>query len=273
MKNIEAVAIGGFDGMHEGHQRLFARLGERGAVVVIETGYANLTPGREREHFSEHPIVYLPLDDVRHLDGEGFVALLNGMFPDLERIVVGYDFRFGKDRRFSHEDLKTLFQGEVVVVEEFRIGGDSVHSHKIRAKLLIGDVTGANRFLGHNYTVRGEVVRGQGIGKTELVPTINMLTRGFLLPKEGVYATLARLDGEEHYRPAVSFVGHRVTTDGSFAVETHVLDDEAECRETIAVSFVRRLRDNMKFDSIGALREQIEADIAAARKVLRRLEL
>jgi len=273
LKEVEAVAIGGFDGMHEGHQHLFNALGEAGAIVVIETGYANLTPGREREHFTSHPIVYLPLDDIRMLDDRGFVDYLLERFPALAKIVVGYDFRFGRDRKFSHADLTKAFGGEVQVIDEVTVGGESVHSHKIRAKLIIGDVTGANRFLGHNYTVRGRVVQGQGIGKKELVPTVNMLTDGFLLPKEGVYASLARLDGEEHYHPAVTFVGHRVTTDGSFAVETHVLDGEIACREQIDVSFVRRLRGNEKFPSLEALKAQIAQDIAAARKAVVRLEL
>lgn len=273
MNGVECVAIGGFDGMHEGHQHLFEALGEKGAIVVIETGYANLTPGREREHFTDYPLVYIPLDDIRTLDDKGFVAFLMERFPALRRIVVGYDFRFGKDRKFSHEDLSEAFGGKVDVIDEVTIGGDSVHSHKIRAKLIIGDVTGANRFLGHNYTLRGKVVRGQGIGKTDLVPTVNMTTDGFLIPKEGVYASVARLDDEEHFRPAVTFVGHRVSTDGSFAVETHLLGGEVVCRERIAVSFVKRLRENRKFDSLEALKRQIEADIADAERVLVRLEL
>jgi len=273
MKNIDAVAIGGFDGMHEGHQHLFEALGARGAIVVIETGYANLTPGREREHFTTHPIVYVQLDTVRMLDDGGFVSYLMQHFPNLKRIVVGYDFRFGRDRRFSHADLGEAFDGEVVVIDEVTVGGESVHSHKIRAKLVIGDIVGANRFLGHNYTVRGSVVAGQGIGKTELVPTVNMLTDGFLLPKEGVYAALARMDGEEHYHPAVTFVGHRVTTDGSFAVETHILDGAVVCRQHIDVSFVSRIRGNEKFDTLEALKTQIIADIAVAKKALQRLEL
>jgi len=273
MKNVEAIAIGGFDGMHEGHQHLFEALGPRGAIVVIETGYANLTPGREREHFTTHPIVYVQLDEVRMLDDRGFVDYLIQNFPKLKCIVVGYDFRFGRDRKFSHEALREGFDGEVVVIEEVTVGGESVHSHKIRAKLVIGDIVGANRFLGHNYTVRGRVVAGQGIGKTELVPTVNMLTDGFLLPKEGVYAALARIDGEEHYHPAVTFVGHRVSTDGSFAVETHILDGAVVCRERIDVSFVSRLRGNEKFASLADLKAQILRDIDAAKKVLLRLEL
>lgn len=259
--------------MHIGHQQLFAELGDNGAILVIETGYANLTPGRERERFTHCPIVYYPLDSIRHLDGRAFVEKLYEQFPKLSKIVVGYDFHFGKDRRYSHADLGSLFDGEVVVIEEVTLHNDSVHSHKIRAKLQIGDIRGANAFLGHNYTVHGQVVTGQGIGKTELVPTINLKTEGFLLPQEGVYTTLTRIDNEEHYHPSISFIGHRITTDGSFAVETHILDGDVLCRDNASISFVSYIRDNRRFDTIAGLKRAIDEDITQARRELEQLSL
>ncbi len=273
MKNSTAIAIGGFDGMHIGHQRLFEALGENGTIVVIETGYANLTPKGERENFSHYPILYLELDDIRHLDGEGFIELLKDEFPKLEKIVIGYDFHFGKNRKYSSQDLKTLFDGEVDVVDEVTLDGDSVHSHKIRTKLLIGDVKGANAFLGHNYSIKGEHISGQGIGKKELVATINIESRGFLIPKEGVYATLTRIDDEEHYHPSVSFVGHRVTTDGSFAVESHILDGAVSCENKATISFVSFIRNNEKFETLAELKKAIKKDIAIASKELKFLQL
>lgn len=273
MKNSTAIAIGGFDGMHIGHQHLFAELDENGTIVVIETGYANLTPKKEREHFSHYPILYLELDEIRHLDGEGFISLLKSKFPKLQKIVVGYDFHFGKDRKYSFEDLDTLFNSEVKVVAEVTHNGDSVHSHKIRAKLQIGDIKGANDFLGHNYTINGALVAGQGIGKKELVATINIQATGFLTPKEGVYVTLTRIDDEEHYHPSVSFVGHRVTTDGSFAVESHILDGEVLCKKEARISFVSFIRDNKKFDSIAELKKAIKKDINIASQKLKLLQL
>jgi len=271
--NIEAIAIGGFDGMHVGHQQLFNQLGKHGAIIVVETGYANMTPGSEREHYTHYPIYYFPLDDIRHLSGEEFVALLAEKFPKLRKIVVGYDFHFGKNRRYSHADLKTLFAGEVCVVDQVTMEGDSVHSHKIRAKVQIGDITGANHFLGHNYCIKGSVVKGQGIGKSDLVPTINLECPGYLLPYEGVYAALTRIDNEEHFHPSVVFVGHRVTTDGSYAIESHILGETiAEC-EQATVSFVKFLRKNQKFDSLDALKTAIHQDIKSAKKELIHLSL
>lgn len=272
-KNITAIAIGGFDGMHIGHQHLFSELGENGTIVVIETGYANLTPKKEREHFSHYPIEYFDLEEIRHLDGQGFIELLKTKFPSLNKIVVGYDFHFGKNRKYSFDDLRTLFSGEVVVIDEVSHRGDSIHSHKIRAKLTIGDIKGANAFLGHNYTIRGDHISGQGIGKKELVATINIETNGFLTPKEGVYATLTRIDDEEHYHPSVSFIGHRVTTDGSFAIESHILDGDVECSKYAAISFVTFIRNNEKFNGLDELKAAIQKDIACASKELKLLQL
>ena len=268
MKNTTSIAIGGFDGMHIGHQALFAELGENGTILVIETGYANLTPKQEREKFTSHRIVYLQLEDIRHLDGEGFLKLLLVNFPKLKKIVVGYDFHFGKDRRYSFADLKEMFDGEVVVVKEVKHNNDSVHSHKIRAKLQLGDIKGANEFLGHNYTIAGKLIKGQGIGSKELVATINIEAPEFLTPKEGVYATLTRIDDEEHFHPSVSFLGHRVTTDGTFAIESHILDGEVLCREKADIRFVQYLRENAKFESLDALKVAIQKDISRAKTAL-----
>ncbi len=273
IKNSTAIAIGGFDGMHVGHQHLFSALGDDGCIVVIETGYANLTPNKERENFSNHSIIYLELDDIRHLNGEEFIAFLKKKFPKLEKIVVGYDFHFGKNRKYNFDDLKTLFSGEVLVIKEVSQNGDSIHSHKIRAKLHIGDVKGANAFLAHNYTIKGKHISGQGIGKKELVATINIETNGYLTPKEGVYATLTRIDEEDHYHPSVSFVGHRETTDGSFAIESHILDGEVFCDKKAAISFVSFIRNNEKFDSLDELKVAIKKDIAVASKELKLLQL
>jgi riboflavin kinase/FMN adenylyltransferase len=271
--NIDAIAIGGFDGMHVGHQALFDALGKHGAIVVIETGYANLTRGREREHYTHYPIYYYDLEEIRHLEGREFLAMLTQKFPQLRKIVVGYDFHFGKNRRCSHRALGELFSGEVKVVEQVCIEGDSVHSHKIRTKIQIGDIAEANHFLGHNYQIKGKVVTGQGIGKTDLVPTINIEAPEFLLPCEGVYAALTRVDGEEHFYPSVVFVGHRFSTDGTYAIESHILEKTIPACTHVTISFVQFLRKNRKFDSLETLKNAIADDIVYAKRTLTHLSL
>jgi len=273
LSKVDSIAIGGFDGMHIGHQHLFDELGNHGAIVVIETGYANLTPGHVREHYTHYPILYYSLDNIRHLEGEEFVAMLQKKFPHLAKIVVGYDFHFGKNRRYSHASLGELFSGEVKVVEQVCIEGDSVHSHKIRAKLQIGDIKGANRFLGHNYYIKGTVIKGQGIGKTDLVPTINLECPGFLIPSEGVYAALTRIDDEEHFHPSVVFIGHRISTDGKYAIESHILGETVETCNKASISFVKFLRKNQQFESLESLKKAIDDDILNAKRELRHLNL
>ena len=266
LKNIEAVAIGAFDGMHLAHQELFKQLGDNGAIVVIDKGSASLTPGHFRCHYSSYPCCFLPLSKIRHLNAKGFVALLKQKFKNLQKIVVGYDFAFGKDRRYSPKDLMELFDGEVVVVDEVKIDDISVHSRIIKRLLKKGDIQMANRLLGRYYTIEGKRVAGQGIGKKELVPTINLKIKDFLLPKEGVYATLTKV-GDFVYK-SVSFVGHRISTDGSFAVETHILEDFCE-DERVEIAFVKFMRENQKFDSLRHLRERIIKDIEVAKVFLK----
>jgi riboflavin kinase/FMN adenylyltransferase len=273
LSRVDSIAIGGFDGMHIGHQQLFSQLGEHGAIVAIETGYANLTPGCEREKYTRYPIMYYPLDDIRHLEGEEFVHHLLAQFPHLKKIVVGYDFHFGKDRRYSHQDLKSFFAGVVCVIDQVTLDNDSVHSHKIRAKLQIGDIHGANRFLGHNYCINGNVITGQGIGKKELVPTLNLECKGFLFPAEGVYVALTRVNDEEHFSPSVVFLGHRITTDGAYAVESHLLNGEIESAQCATICFVRFIRKNQKFETLELLKKAIQTDILSAKNELSHLSL
>jgi riboflavin kinase/FMN adenylyltransferase len=166
-----------------------------------------------------------------------------------------------------------MFKGDVIVVDEVKHLNDSIHSHKIRAKLQIGDIKGANEFLGHNYTLIGKLIRGQGLGAKELVATINIEAPEFLTPKEGVYVTLTRIDDEEHFHPSVSFIGHRVTTDGSFAIESHILDGKVLCEYNADIKFVAFLRENAKFENLEELKQAIDSDISKAKKELKFLQL
>jgi riboflavin kinase/FMN adenylyltransferase len=273
IKNSDAIAIGGFDGVHVGHQRLFAHLGKQGCVVVIDSGFANLTPKKEREKFTHYPLYYFSLENIRHLDADGFIALLKEEFPRLKKIVVGYDFHFGKERAYSHDDLKERFDGEVIVVDEVKVNGESVHSRTIRQKLSHGDIKTANALLGYNYTIQGKVIKGQGIGAKELVATINLHVSDFMLPREGVYTTVTRIDDEEHFHPSISFIGHRDTTDGTFAVETHILDGKIDCTKYASISFINFVRENIKFDSLDELKKQINRDINISKSELKMLQL
>jgi len=247
--------------MHLAHQELFKNLDNHGAIVVICTGYANLTIKTYREEHTKYPVFYYPLEDIKHLSGEQFVNLLKEEFPKLSTIVVGYDFHFGNKASSDTQDLKTMFDGTVKVVDEFKVNDIAVHSRVIREYLRNGDIQSAKKLLGYNYSLVGYPIKGQGLGKKQFVPTINIDVKDFLIPSEGIYATKTILNQKQF--TSVSFIGHRVTTDGKFACETHIIDEEfnEEIPHTIQIEFFEKLRDNKKYEEYEDLKQQIFKDI------------
>jgi riboflavin kinase/FMN adenylyltransferase len=265
---VTTIAIGGFDGIHRGHQQLIKRLGEKGALLVIDKDEANLTPGSKRSAYSKYPCMFYHFTKLKDLDGNEFIALLYKLFPKLEKIIVGYDFRFGAKRAHDANDLKVLFPGDVEIVKEFIFDGFSVHSSTIRDFIKAGKVTQANRLLGREYAIIGDVIQGQGLGKKALYPTLNLHVRNFLLPKEGVYATRTLAGGKVF--ESVSFIGIRQSTDGGFAVETHLLDIGLEQTPLhVELYFVEFMRENEKFENLKLLKAQITQDIQNAKEILR----
>lgn len=263
---IKSIAIGSFDGIHIAHRKLISQVE---AVVVIERNGGYLTPGWKRSLYVKKPCFFYHFDKIRILTPETFVAALQEDLPKLEKIVVGYDFAFGKEKAGNAAVLQRLFQGEVQIVEEVKSDGISVHSRTIRQYLEEGKVEMANRLLGRTYRIDGTVESGQGLGSKVLVPTVNLNVRQYALPKEGVYGTRTLIDGE--WKESISFLGHRVTTDGSFAVETHILDEiiNVKSGSEVWLAFHTFIRENKKFDTLEALKKQIEKDIEQRRKQLK----
>ncbi len=262
---ITSVAIGGFDGMHLAHQQLFSKLDENGAIVVIQTSYANLSPFANRSEHTKYPLFYYPLENIKHLSGKEFVELLYEEFPKLKIIVVGYDFHFGYKAANGISELKRLFKGTVIVVEEYKIDNIAIHSRVIREYLRDGELDLANKLLGYNYKIKGVHIKGQGLGKKQFVPTINIDIEYFLIPKEGIYITKTVLNQVVYN--SVTFIGHRVSTDGNFAVETHILDkiNLENYSSNIEIIFFKRIRDNKKYEIYDELKEQILLDIQEAK--------
>jgi riboflavin kinase/FMN adenylyltransferase len=261
---IASIAIGSFDGIHIAHQKLIE---EVEAIVIIERNGGYLTPGYKRSLYTSKVCCFYHFDKIRSLTPQEFVAKLKEDFPRLEKIVVGYDFAFGKSKTGDAAHLDSLFEGEVSIVKEVSCNGISVHSRTIKAYLGEGNVEMANCLLGREYRIDGEVIKGQGLGKKELVPTLNLRIGHYRLPLEGVYATRTKI--EEIWYDSVSFLGHRVTTDGSFAVETHILDEDiGVVYGQVWLEFAAFIRVNQKFDGLDALKRQIEEDISKAKEML-----
>jgi riboflavin kinase/FMN adenylyltransferase len=266
---IKELAIGRFDGMHLAHQKLFSKLNKNsGAILAIDPGYSNLTPHSHKQKYTNIPIIFLKLEKIKHIDGLEFIKSLSKEFENLEKIVVGYDFRFGKDRKYDIFDLNSAFDGIVEVVEEVKVDSIGVHSKVIREYISLGNFEVANALLGREYIVTGKQIKGQGIGKEKFVATINLNTGDFLLPSEGIYATKSIVDNKRY--DSVTFVGHRVTTDNSYAVETHILDKNIDVidKENIDVVFITKVRDNKKFETYEELKKQIEIDLIDTKYIL-----
>ena len=262
--NIKSIAIGSFDGIHIAHQALIERAE---AVVVIERNGGYLTPGYKRTSYTDKPCYFYHFDKIRSLAPEAFVAKLEADFPALEKIVVGYDFSFGRERAGNGTVLTALFHEEVEIVSEVCYEGIPVHSRTIRACLREGNIALANSLLGRYYSMEGYVIRGQGLGKKALVPTLNLHVEHYQLPLEGVYATRTKIGTQ--WFDSISFLGHRVTTDGSYAVESHILGREVgETKGELQLEFRGFIRKNRKFDSLFQLKEQIEKDIEHAKQFL-----
>ncbi|MEA3418960.1 MAG: bifunctional riboflavin kinase/FAD synthetase [Campylobacterota bacterium] len=261
---IGSITIGSFDGLHLAHRELIT-LAE--LLVVIERNGGYLTPGYRRTHYTDKPCAFYLFDKVKSLSPQEFVAKLGEDFPQLKKIVVGYDFHFGKGKEGNAQMLRELFDGEVVIVNEVTIEGIPIHSRTIRAYLKESNIEMANKLLGRNYAIEGEVTKGQGVGRKELVPTLNLKVDHYQLPLEGVYATKTKIGKE--WCLSVSFLGHRVTTDGSYAIETHVIErDIGEVSGAVRIEFVAFIRKNRKFEALDALKKQINTDIDDARKIL-----
>jgi riboflavin kinase/FMN adenylyltransferase len=262
---ITSIAIGGFDGMHLGHQALFKKLDKNGAIVVIQTSYANLTPYTYRCEKTTIPLVFYELKHIKHLKGDQFIDLLMQEFPKLNKIIVGFDFCFGANAKYCIKELKELFNGEVIVIDEIELDGVGIHSRTIREYLSNGEIQKANRFLGYNYEIVGSIIKGQGLGEKQFVPTFNINIEQFLIPKEGIYITKTKIDNI--YYNSVTFIGHRVTTDGKFAVETHIIDKNIDSKNhKLNIQFIDKLRENKKFDSFILLKKQILDDINKTKK-------
>ena len=263
--SIKSIAIGSFDGIHLGHRVLIEQVE---AVVVIERNGGYLTPGYRRSFFIEQPCFFYYFEHIKSLSAKAFVEKLKEDFPKLKSIVVGYDFEFAYKKEGNTTLLKELFDGEVEVVDEVKSSNISVHSRTIKRYIAEGNIKMVNQLLDRSYRIYGKIVSGQGLGKKELVPTLNLNVHDYKLPKEGVYATRTKIADE--WLDSVSFLGHRVTTDGSFAIETHVLDrDIGEVVGDLGIEFVDFIRDNRKFNGLEALKREIDEDIARAKRVLR----
>ena len=258
---ITSIAIGSFDGIHLAHKELISRVD---AIVIIERNTSYLSVGYRRSFYTDKICCFYHFDKIKTLSPKEFVDRLKSDFPKLKKIVVGYDFHFGKDKSGDSTLLKSLTDIEVEIIEEVKYQNIPVHSATIKSYIKNGNLSMANALLGRDYSIVGRAIRGQGIGKKELFATINLVVEDYLLPIDGVYKTNTKIDNI--WYKSISFLGHRKTTDNSFAIETHIIDKDIEYKDfMIEIEFVEFMRDNKKFDSLSELKKQISMDIDYAK--------
>ena len=169
-QKIKSIAIGSFDGIHIAHQKLIE---QSDALVIIERNGGSLSRGYRRSLHTSKACCFYHFEKIKNLSPLEFIEKLQLDFPLLEKIVVGYDFVFGKNKAGDNATLQKLFNGEIEIIDEVSIDCIAIHSKIIKSYLREGNIALANRLLGREYTIEGLVVKGQGLGKNNLVATLS----------------------------------------------------------------------------------------------------
>ncbi len=288
-----ALTIGVFDGVHPGHQHLIrslkAKADEAGLISgVITFGWhpkALLDPQTELPYLTkleeridlikelgiDHVIVLSFTKELAECPAREFLGLLKEHLK-VKAMVIGPDFALGKGREGTSDVIRSI-GGElgftVDVVSPIKLGDQVVSSTAIRQALARGEIRNVTQLLGRRFKLSGTVVHGDHRGGKLLgFPTVNLsVLRNHALPADGTYITLAYV-GDKVYR-AVTNIGLRPTFGpGERTIETHLLDYNGDLYEKeFSIKFVKRLRGEMKFDSLEKLIAQIEADVTLAREM------
>lgn len=291
-----AVTIGKYDGMHLGHQSILDALQEKAAsrglptVVILsepqpEEFFAPAAAPPRLNHFQDKvdflaqrgidAVLKLRFDEARsRQSAESFVRDFLVAALGARLLVIGDDFRFGRGRAGDFALLRNLAPQlgfEVSSVGKYCNGELRVSSTLVRDFLQAGDCAGAARLLGRPYSISGPVIRGRQLGRQLGAPTANVALLSGSLPMTGVFAVIADT-GAQRFR-AVANLGYRptVSEEPEPSLEVHLLDTEADLYDRILrVHFMEKLRDEVKFASLEALKQQIALDIVEARRVLER---
>ena len=294
------VSVGNFDGVHRAHAHVLGEIVARAraigakAVAVTfephptrilkpEVGLKLLTPTSEKLRWLESTgvdaVLILPFNrDLSLMTPRQFIERILKRKLHAREVHEGFNFRFGHkaagDVNMLAEFGKEL-GFEVTVYPEMKLRGEKVSSSHIRKLTGEGRVSRARHLLGRPFCILGNPGRGRGYGSKYTVPTINMAKYEELVPKDGVYITWTRVGAERF--DSVTNVGNRPTFGAElFAIETHLLNFhplELTPDTEVEICFLERLRDEIKFPSVDALREQIARDVKKARRYFHLLGL
>jgi len=282
---VTAIVLGNFDGCHLGHKALFEALKTQAQKnntqplaisfephtrhIIQEPGYPELlTSNDEKKELIESldiPVVLQKFD--KNLFAMPFRSFVNDFAIQkygTKIWVLGLDQRFGRGGKGSAETLRAFFPDLLIhEIDPVLFGNEAINSSRIREALKKGDMNLANAMLGRNYSLSGIVVHGLGQGRLLGYPTANLHLPDYkLLPKNGVYFGTASFDKQKH--KAVINIGNRPSLGNRpIGLEAHLLNFDGDLyNKKLSVELAGRLRDEIKFDSVETLKEQIKKDIA-----------
>lgn len=288
------LTIGVFDGVHRGHQEIIKKL-TTGAHADDAPAVVLTFDPHPASVLSGHEIKCVTLPDeradllgklgvdvviterfTRELSNVTAYDFMSRLMPQLglQHLLIGYDFALGKGRegnaaRLTEIGLELGYTVEVVSALSDESG--VISSTEIRKLIEVGNVTEAARLLGHPYSLHGSVIHGDGRGRTINVPTANIsYSHDKMIPAKGIYACWAYLN-DKKYLAAINIGTNPTFTPDKQSpnVEAHLLDFHRELYgEDVRLEFVARLRDELKFNSVDKLLEQIWKDVAKVRELL-----
>ena len=283
-----AIALGNFDGVHRGHQKLFELAGEKGHKKVAWTFTTLAKPGlvvpyltdmkAKLSLFKEYGLDYAIFEEfesVRELDYICFAQkyLVENFSP--ARVVCGFNFRFGHKGVGDAKTLRHLLSEigvDVDVMQPVFRHSKTVSSSAIRVAVMLGDMDGAFDLLGHPFSVNFPVCHGKELGRKLGIPTINQnFPEGHIIPRHGIYACTASVDGNIYI--AVTNIGTRPTVSGNYVnCETHIINYSGDLYDKeVKIDFYGYLRDEMRFSSVDELASQIRKDVESAKDFFARL--
>lgn len=286
------VTIGTFDGVHLGHQKIIKRLvaiahAEQLQALVLtffphprmvvqkDTSIKLINTIDEKADLIQdlgvdHLVIKAFTKDFSRLTSLEYVrdVLVNKLH--VKHIIVGYDHHFGRNRTANIKDLKEFgaFYGfKVTEITAQEVGDVAVSSTKIRSALAEGSIKVANQFLGYNFMLNGTVVKGKGLGNTIQFPTANLqIEESYkLIPKKGVYLVQSIIDAQLVYGMLNIGTNPTVSDANEISVEVFFFDFNLTLYGTaLNIQFLDRIRDEIKFSGLQALKVQLEQDQQAA---------
>lgn len=286
--HFSVVTSGTFDGVHLGHQKILCRLQElarskQGETVLLtywphprlilqpqDKSLRLLSTLSEKvkllEEMGVDHLIILPFtEELSQMSSDDFIRSILVEKIQTKTLVIGYDHKFGKNREGSFEYLQShshLFGFAIEEISRQDVDDLGVSSTKIRTALAQGDISTANKYLGRPYDLSGQVVKGQQIGRSLGFPTANIQIADDykLLPRDGAYAVHAEVNSIQY--KAILNIGDRPTVDGEKkTIEAHLIDFEGDLYgQELRVYFQEFLREEKKFESLDALKNQLVAD-------------